>query len=124
MKKTTFTSTLGPAPGRGERHTRENTRRDDDAVARKQIQDLLLVSNVSVVSKAITHLGIRPAHTGFFSRSGYKNGGTYGRFGTTEYFSREVVQIIRDELDVHSEPLDDRKQRFRYRSVTYTQYED
>ena len=124
MKKKTYTWTSGPVPGRGERHTRESSRRDDDTVARKQIQDLLLVSNVNVVSKAIEHLGIQPVHTGTFSRSGYKNGGNYGRFGTTEYFSREVVQALREELAAHSTPLDDRGRKLRYRGVTYTQYED
>ena len=124
MKKKTYTLTSGPVPGRGERHTRESSRRDGDTVARKQIQDLLLVSNVSVVSKAIEHLGFQPVHTGTFARRGYKNGGTYNRLGMTEYFSQEVVQVLRAELAAHSTPVDDRTQKLSYRGVTYTLYED
>ena len=94
-------------------------RRNDGSLGRKQIQALLGLSNVRPVSAAIEHLGLEPTNTGAWSNAGYNNGGFYGHWGDTPYYSPECVALIQAELESESELIDLKKRKFSYRGISY-----
>lgn len=94
-------------------------RRKDGSLSRKQIQALLGLSNVRPVSAAIENLGLEPINTGAWSNAGYNNGGFYGHWGDTPYYSSEDVALIQAELESGSVLIDLKKRKFAYKGISY-----
>ena len=123
MKKKTFTTQYGRVPGTGEQHTHTSYRPEGNVFARKQITDMLHLSNVKVVSAAINHLEIEPISYGFSTRETYKNGGFGIRNFSTEYFDKGAIERIQSEIFSNSESTEFRG-KYKYRGITFTSYDE
>jgi hypothetical protein len=113
-----WTTKDGRVPGPG-KWQQDVTQRPDDAglVSRAQLVNLVGVSNIPVISKAIERLGIVPAAEGTKAKSTYNNGGYGQRSFDVLYFEPAVADGIRGELRRNSVPLGDG--RFKYADKTF-----
>lgn len=113
-----WTTRHGRVPGPGKRQE-DVVRRpgDDSLVSRSELKNLVGVSNLAVISKAIERLRIVPVAEGLKTRSTYNNGGHGDRAFDVPYFDRSVAERICDELRKNSVDLGDG--RFSYAEKTF-----
>jgi hypothetical protein len=116
----TYSYSEGKVPGPGIAWDKKSTN-PGGGLARKQMEDILLINHTGPLTKALEKLRIEPIYYGSWSMGYVNNGGKSFQRGETPYYAKDVVLRIREELDKFSRPTGKPKVR-KYRGVTYTQY--
>lgn len=118
MKQTKRTEIQGPIPGSGRWQETVSTRPDDPGlVSRKQMQELVGVSNSKVITKALERLSIERIGDGSKSFKTYNNGGSGYRAVMVPYYPVSATRAVREELARRALQMGD--ERFSYEGVTF-----